>query len=124
MMKKQLFILIKIEEIRIDKLIKGHSYKINDEILELINGCGLSAADLSLGNKNVYHEIGYLMGMNKGKNQQQNNFILILNSKTSKADFNKDVCFNVNHHSVLTCDGTNQIREKSKEQIAQYYGLS
>jgi len=41
-------------------------------------------ADISLGNKNVYHEIGYLMGLNKGSNKPQDNFILFYNDKVGR----------------------------------------
>lgn len=53
---------IKLKEIRIDELNKGYSYTISDEILELINNRGLLIADLTLSNKNVYRELGFLMG--------------------------------------------------------------
>jgi hypothetical protein len=75
--------------IRIDHFNKGHSYTINDEILKVIEGTGLLIADLTFGNRNVYHEIGYLMGLNQGKGLLQENFILIADkrraAKNSKA---------------------------------------
>ena len=115
---------LKIEEIRIDKLNKGHSYKIDDEILELVKHCGLLVADLSLGNKNVYHEIGYLMGLNQGSNQKQDNFILVHNKQMDKSDFDKDVGFNISSYQVLTTNGTEQLRTQLKCQIEKYYGLA
>ena len=45
---------LKLREIRIDEYLTGYSYKIDDEILDLVRSCGLLIADLSLGNKNVY----------------------------------------------------------------------
>lgn len=38
-----------------------------DEFLELINECGLLIADLSPRNPNVYHELGFLMGLNEAR---------------------------------------------------------
>ena len=50
---------IAIRTIRIDQFDTGYSYEINAEILGLIENSGLLIADLTCGNKNVYHEIGY-----------------------------------------------------------------
>ena len=112
---------LKPRPIRIDQFNKGYSYEVNNEILELVEGCGYLIADLSLGNKNVYHEIGYLMGLNQGKLKDQNNFILLHNKETKGSNFGNDVGFNINHYKVLTVDGTNDLREKLKEQIKKYY---
>lgn len=114
---------LKLREIRMDHFKKGYSYKINDEILELVEGCGYLIADLSLGNKNVYHEIGYLMGLNQGKLEKQNNFILLHNKETANSDFNKDVGFNLKEHTILITNDTNDLREKIKEQIKIYYSI-
>ncbi len=112
-----------IEEIRIDKFTKGHSYKIDEEILSLIDDCGLLVADTSLGNKNVYHEIGYLMGLNKGGGGEQNNFILVHNGEMVESNFDKDVGFNLKAYQVLTAKGTDDLRTQLKMQIETYYGL-
>lgn len=114
---------LKLREIRMDQFDKGYSYKINDEILGLVEGCGYLIADLSLGNKNVYHEIGYLMGLNQGKLKKQNNFILLHNKKTTNSNFDKDVGFNLKEHKILITDETNDLRNQIKEQIKKYYGF-
>jgi len=54
----------------------------------------LLLADITLGNKNVCHEIGYLMGLNEGKNNPQDKFILLHNKEVARADFNAD-CSNL-----------------------------
>ncbi len=114
---------LKIREIRIDQFKKGYSYKIDDELLMLIEDCGLLIADISLGNKNVYHEIGYLMGLNKGAVKSQDNFILLHNKQVAGSDFNKDHGFNIKTYQVLCADGTNSLRNQIKEQIKKYYSL-
>lgn len=115
---------LKIQEIRMDQFNKGYSYKIDDEILELIEGCGYLIADLTMGNKNVYHEIGYLMGMNIGKERKQDNFIFVHNTSVSEnADFSKDVGFNLKAHKVLKVSDTNTLRANLKIQIEKYYQL-
>lgn len=75
---------LQIKRIRIDHVNKGHSYTISDEILDLINSTGLLIADLSSMNINVYHEVGFLMGLNKAKGFDQSNFILLM--RTSKEE--------------------------------------
>lgn len=114
---------LKIREIRIDQFQKGYSFKIDDELLMLINDCGLLLADITLGNKNVYHEIGYLMGLNEGKNNPQDNFILFHNKDVAGADFDNDHGFNIKTYQVLLAEGTNDLRHKIIEQIKKYYHL-
>jgi hypothetical protein len=80
-------------------------------------------ADTSLGNKNVYHEIGYLMGLNRGGGLAQDNFILVHNTEMAGSDFNKDVGFNLKAHQVLVAKGTEELRTQLKGQIEVYYGL-
>ncbi len=114
---------LKIQPIRIDQFKKGYSYEITDEILELIQGCGLLIADLTYGNKNVYHEVGFLMGQNAGKDKPQDNFIFVWNDSASKDKFNKDVSFNLNHKQVLKAKGTGDMTAQLKEQIEIFYQL-
>lgn len=115
---------IRLREIRIDQFNKGHSYTIDDEILKVIEGCGLLIADLSFGNRNVYHEIGYLMGLNRGKGQAQENFILIADKKARGAELESDIGFNLKSWQQLRFDSTRQLEEALTESIEIFYGLS
>lgn len=56
---------IEIEIIKVDEHKDGYSDVISKRIIEGIDSCDLLIADLSYGNKNVHHEIGYAQG--KGK---------------------------------------------------------
>lgn len=112
---------IKLRPIRIDQFDTGYSYEINDEILRLIEESGLLIADLTGGNKNVYHEIGYLMGLNQGKGLKHENFILLHNG--SIGDAKTDVGFNLTAIKQLRVDDTNNLREQVKQQVALFYGL-
>jgi len=114
---------LKIREIRIDQFKKGYSFKIDDELLKLINDCGLLLADITLGNKNVYHEIGYLMGLNEGNNTRQDNFILLHNKEVKGADFQTDHGFNIKTYQVLIANDTNDLRNQISAQIKKYYHL-
>ena len=71
---------IKFFPLRIDKFKNGSAYKIPDEILNKIEDSGLLIADLTHKNENVYHEIGYLMGLNKMRQKHKLNLILICNT--------------------------------------------
>lgn len=110
---------IKIKHIRIDELTEGYSYDINSQILELIEDSGLLIADISHYNGNVYHEIGYLMGLNRGKGLKHENFLLI----KSDADKFKDnkVGFNLTSIKQIRFTDTNQLRKDLVENLLAYY---
>jgi len=112
---------IKLRKIRIDQFDTGFSYEINAEILRLIDESGLLIADLTGGNKNVYHEIGFLMGLNQGRGLPDENFLLLHNDGIGETA--KDVGFNLNHIKQIRVSDTNSLREDLKKQIAIYYGL-
>lgn len=113
---------IAIRPIRIDQFDTGFSYEINAEVLRLIEDSGLLIADLTHGNKNVYQEIGYLMGLNQGKGLAHENFLLIHNG--SIGDVKKDIGFNIAGIKQLRLNDTNALREAVKEQISKFYGLA
>lgn len=114
---------IQLREIRIDQFNKGYSYTIDDEILKVIEGCGLLIADLTFGNRNVYHEIGYLMGINRGKGLAQDNFVLIADKKSRGHELEADIGFNLKSWQQLRFDSTRQLEEALTESIEIFYGL-
>lgn len=103
---------IKIRPLRIDKYIKGETYTITDEILNAIEGCSLVIADLSSGNKNVYHEIGYAMALAKVK-EVSPSVLLLLKENTDQlekeGDIDKFVGFNIR--------GFTQVRFKDYDDL-------
>ncbi len=114
---------IELREIRIDQFNKGHSYTIDDEILKIIEGSGLLIADLTFGNRNVYHEIGYLMGLNRGKGLDQDNFILIADKKTRGDELEKDIGFNLKSWQQWRFDSTRQLEEGLTASLETYFQL-
>jgi hypothetical protein len=114
---------IKIEPLRIDKLNMGHSYTITDEILAAIEQSGLLIADLSQGNKNVYHEIGYMMGLNRGKGLKQENFILIARDRPEDK-LEKKMGFNLKGISQIRFKESIDLERALRSTIKEYYGLS
>lgn len=114
---------IKIESLRIDKLNKGHSYTITDAILTAIEESGLLIADLTHANPNVYHEVGYMMGLNRGKGLKQVNFILIAKVGAG-SNLDKTVGFNLRGVSQIRFEKLSDLRTKLAEHIRTYYGLA
>jgi hypothetical protein len=112
---------IKLREIRIDMFNRGHSYKIDDEILSLIEESGLLIADLTKKNANVYQELGYLMGLNQGKGLKQENFILIM--KQTKDSKDSDVGFNIRPFQQLRFTSDLELVDKLKDSILEYYEI-
>ncbi len=112
---------IKLREIRVDQFDTGYSYEINQEILDLIESSGLLIADLSGGNKNVHHEIGYLMGLNRGRGLADENFLLVHNEQMG--DPSKEIGFNLAGIKQLRVKDTNGLREEVKKQVELFYGL-
>jgi hypothetical protein len=110
--------------LRIDELNKGVSHKIDEQILIEIEDAGLLIADLSLGNKNVYHEVGYLMGLIKAGNLRDKGFILIHNSEVKKSNFDKDIGFNIKTYKVLKSSKDSDpktFEEAIKNHIKEFY---
>jgi hypothetical protein len=108
--------------IRIDKFNKGYSYKITDKILEIIENSGLMIADLSLGNKNVYHEIGYLMGLNQQRESLRHKNIIFIFDNNS-GDTNKDIGFNLKGWKQIRFDSTRILEEELTKSIEIFYEL-
>lgn len=113
---------LKLKPIRIDEFNKGYSYPISSEIFQLIEDSGYLVADLTAGNKNVYHEIGLLMGLNQARQKQHDNFLLLHNS--SVGDLSKDFGFNIADFKQLRLADTHAIGQAVKKQIAIFYGLA
>lgn len=110
---------IKLREIRIDEFNQGHSYKIDDQILKLIDDSGLLIADLTSKNINVYHELGFLMGLNQGKKKSQENFILLEDNNLD----NSNVGFNIRAFQQLRFNDTLDLKNKLINSLEEYYNL-
>lgn len=113
---------LKLKPIRIDEFDKGFSYPISGEIFQLIEDSGYLIADLTAGNKNVYHELGLLMGLNQARQKPHDNFLLLHNS--SVGDVSKDFGFNIADFKQLRLSDTHNIGQEVKKQVAIYYGLA
>lgn len=118
---KEHSLAIVIKAVRVDKTDNPTTFEITDEILEFINDSGLLIADLSYANPNVYHEVGYAMGLAKERGLE-NNVILIL--REGLPDNASKVTFNLQGFSQLRFKQTSQLQDEIKRRIESFYGLS
>lgn len=119
--KHGLFADLALSPVRIDHVNKGHSYTIADEILSVVNGCGLLIADLTQGNKNVYHEVGFLMGLNQGRTAAQDNFILLADSNQIQSD--AMIGFNLRHWQQVRFNDPLDLKAKLEKSLEQHFRL-
>lgn len=103
---------------RIDKRIDGVTYQISEKVLEEIRTAGLLIADLSSSNPNVYHEVGYLMGLVAHNNLQPPNLILVCN--TDKTAF-PSIGFNLRGYKTLGFKDTGTLMPELKKEIMAHY---
>ncbi|EOC2063232.1 hypothetical protein ACI1JY_001669 [Campylobacter upsaliensis] len=103
-----------IDHLRIDKLNKGTTFKIIDEILRQIEHRGLMIADISRKNANVYFEVGYMMALCRAKGID--NQIILLVDKN-----NKEVGFDLSGYQQVRYKDEGDLKEKLKNQLDEYY---
>ena len=112
--------------IRIDRTIEQGAFSIQDKILEAIQNCSLIIADLSSKNINVYHEIGYAMGIAKS-NKMLPNMILLYKENSDhnkdKTDVDKYVGFNLRNLSQLRFKDYDQLVEGLVKRLENHYGV-
>lgn len=121
--------LLPLKPIRIDEFDTWRSYKITDAIMQQIDECGLLVADLTYGNANVYHEIGYLFGLNTNQQRQLTaNCILIWHKgrqalKDESADKIEanDVRFDLKDWSAIRFEEPNALRKSLAEALVAHY---
>ncbi len=112
--------------IRIDRKIKESTSSIPDDIRYAIRTCGLIIADLSSANINVYHEIGYAMGIAESNNMIPN-IILLYKENTDHNKENKDVDkfigFNLRNLSQLRFKDYDQLVKGLVKRLEKHYGV-
>jgi hypothetical protein len=121
--------LLPIKPIRIDTFDTWRSYKITDAIMEQIEECGLVIADLTYGNANVYHEIGYLFGLNTAQQRERlTNLILVwhkdripLDNEDKKIIEANDVRFDLKDWSAIRFSEPNALRKELVKALVQHY---
>ena len=119
-------IYLRATPIRIDRKVEASTSSIPDAIREAIKSCGLIIADLSSANINVYHEIGYAMGIAESNNMIPN-IILLYKENTDHNKENKDVDkfvgFNLRNLSQLRFREYDQLVEGLVKRLEKHYGV-
>lgn len=112
--------------IRIDRTVESSTFSIQDRILEAIKSCSLIIADLSSSNINVYHEIGYAMGVAESHNMIPN-MILLYKEDTDhnkeKKDVDKFIGFNLRNLSQLRFKDYKQQVDGLVDRLEKHYGV-
>lgn len=112
--------------IRIDRSVESSTFSIQNRILEAIKSCSLIIADLSSANINVYHEIGYAMGVAESHNMIPN-MILLYKENTDhnekKLDVDKFVGFNLRNLSQLRFRDYDQLVNGLVHRLEKHYGV-
>lgn len=120
-------ITLNAQPIRIDKTIESSTYSIQDRILKAIQDCSLIIADLSSANINVYHEIGYAMGVAESHNMLPNMILLYKEdtdfNKERKTDTDKFIGFNLRNLSQLRFKNYEQLVDGLVERLEKHYGV-
>ena len=124
--EKHKSIRINATPIRIDRTVESSTFSIQDRILEAIKSCSLIIADLSSSNINVYHEIGYAMGVAESHNMIPN-MILLYKEDTDhnkeKKDVDKFIGFNLRNLSQLRFKDYKQLVDGLVDRLEKHYGV-
>lgn len=119
-------ITLNARPIRVDRTVESSTFSIQDKILDAIQSCSLIIADLSSANINVYHEIGYAMGVAQSHNMIPN-IILLYKEDTDhnkdKKDVDKFVGFNLRNLSQLRFKDYSQLVDGLVERLEKHYGV-
>ena len=119
-------LLLNPHPIRIDRNVEKSAFSIPDRILEAITSSGLLIADLSSANINVYHEVGFAMGLAQSKDLLPN-IILLYKENTKFNNENRDVDkfigFNLRNLSQLRFHNYDQIVDELVKRLEAHYGV-
>lgn len=102
--------------IKVDEHKDGYSAEIYHRIVDGIKEAALVIADLSYGNRNVHHEIGYAQGMNKK--------ILLLYQTRDGIDPKEEIGSNISMHDQLRYKNQTELRPVLLKRIRHFFGIS
>lgn len=110
--------------IRIDSLQDSGSFNIHKEIYEGIEHSAFLIADLTYARPNVYHEVGYAMGIAKS-NKFEDNILLIIEAQPSGCH-NSDpykVHFNLSCNNYLTISKIDTFKKDLRDRLIRYFNI-
>ena len=102
--------------IRVDDHEDGYSDEIYHRIVDGIREASLVIADLSYGNKNVHHEIGYAQGIGKK--------VLLIYQSRDGVDSKSEIGSNISMHDQLRFKTRAELRPLLLLKLRQYFGIS
>ena len=102
--------------IRVDEHEDGYSDEIYHRIVDGIREASLVIADLSYGNKNVHHEIGYAQGIGKK--------VLLIYQSRDGVDSKSEIGSNISMHDQLRFKTRAELRPQLLLKLRQFFGIS
>ena len=106
---------IEFEIIKVDEHSDGYSDDIYKRIVNGIRESALVIADLSFGNKNVHHEIGYAQALKKP--------VLLLYHTRDGVDPKKEIGSNITMYDQLRYKNQTDLRPRLLQKIKDFYGV-
>lgn len=106
---------IEIKLIKVDEHHDGYSDEIYHRIIDGIKESSLVIADLSFGNKNVHHEIGYAQGLGKK--------VLLLYQTRDGIPANSEIGSNISMHDQVRFHNQTELRPILLNKIRQFFGI-
>jgi len=106
---------IDFEIIKVDEHTDGYSDDIFHRIINGIQESELVIADLSFGNKNVHHEIGYAQALRKP--------VLLIYHTREDVDPKKEIGSNITMYDQLRFKNQTDLRPKLLKRIKDFYGV-
>ena len=106
---------ISFKLIKVDEHPDGYSDDIYHRIVTGISNSDLVIADLSYGNKNVHHEIGYAQALGKK--------VLLLYKIRDDVDSKTEIGSNISMYDQLRFKNQTELRPKLLKKIREFYGI-
>ena len=102
--------------IKVDEHKDGYSDEIYRRIVDGIESSSLVVADLSYGNRNVHHEIGYAQG--RGKK------VLLLYQTRNGIEAKDEIGSNISMHDQVRFKNQTELRPILLRRIRNYFGIT
>jgi hypothetical protein len=106
---------IEFKIIKVNENKDGYSDEIYHRIINGIHDAALVIADLSYGNNNVHHEIGYAQGLGKK--------VLLLYKTREGIDPKTEIGSNISMHDQLRFVNQTELRPALLKKIRQFFGV-
>ena len=106
---------LQIKLIKVDEHHDGYSDEIYHRIIDGIKESSLVIADLSFGNKNVHHEIGYAQGLAKK--------VLLLYKTRDGVPANSEIGSNISMHDQVRFRNQAELRPILLRKIREFFGI-